>query len=326
MNWDHLRIFLIIARSGQILSAARMLKLDHATVSRRLAQLERELGARLVDRTPTGCVLTPAGQRLSQTAERMESEMERIQSSLGGSDEAVSGVTRIGAPDGFGIYFLAPQLGDLTDRYPALTIRLVPMPKIFSVSKREVDIAITLDRPDDGRLICQKVVDYRLRLYASHAYLARKPALCGPADLPAHTLVTTLSDILWSPSIDFFDGQAIFWRSRFECANLVGQFEAVKCGIGVAVLPDFVASLVPDLQVVLPEMSFMRTYWMVSHPDSQGIKRVSVVRDRIIEKARQMRGLFASGAAPSLGPAGTKRTGATVSGARLPSRVAHAAR
>ncbi|WP_395710358.1 LysR family transcriptional regulator [Reyranella sp.] len=295
MNWDHLRVFLTVARSGQILSAARHLKLDHATVSRRLAALEGELGARLVDRTPAGCVLTQAGQQLFQTAERMESEMLHVQSSLGDSDDAVSGVTRIGAPDGFGIYFLAPQLAPLVDRYPALTIRLVPLPRNFSVSKREVDIAITLDRPQDGRLICQKVVDYRLRLYASSAYLARKPMLRTPDDLQAHTLVTTLSDILWSPTIDFFGSQTIFWRSRFECANLVGQFEAVKCGIGVAVLPDFVASPVPDLQIVLPEMSFMRTYWMVSHPDSQRIKRISIVRSAIIEKARQMRRLFAGG-------------------------------
>jgi DNA-binding transcriptional LysR family regulator len=177
MNWDHLRVFLMVARSGQILSAARNLRLDHATVSRRLAALERELGAKLVDRTPAGCVLTQAGGELFQTAERMESEMLRIQSTLGDSDEAMSGVVRIGTPDGFGIYFLAPHLGILVDRYPALTLRLVPLPKIFSVSKREVDIAITLDRPEDGRLICQKVVDYRLRLYASSAYLAGRQML-----------------------------------------------------------------------------------------------------------------------------------------------------
>lgn len=298
MNWDHLRVFLTIARSGQILSAARDLKLDHATVSRRLTTLEKELGATLVERTPAGCVLTQAGQQLFQTAERMESEMLSIQSRLGDTDEAISGVTRIGAPDGFGIYFLTRQLSALVDRYPALTIRLMPLPKVFSVSKREVDISITLDRPEDGRLICQKIVDYRLRLYASSSYLARNPAPQRSEDLKSHTLVTTLSDILWSPTIDYFGAQTIFWRSRFECANLGGQFEAVKCGIGVAVLPDFVACAVPDLQVVLPKMSFMRTYWMVSHPDSQKIKRISIVRNTIIEKARQMRGLFESGATP----------------------------
>ena len=307
MNWDHLRVFLTIARSGQILSAARDLKLDHATVSRRLTTLEKELGATLVERTPAGCVLTQAGQQLFQTAERMESEMLSIQSTLGDTDEAISGVIRIGAPDGFGIYFLTQQLSALVDRYPALTIRLMPLPKIFSVSKREVDISITLDRPEDGRLICQKIVDYRLRLYASSDYLARNPSPQLTEDLQSHTLVTTLSDILWSPTIDYFDAQTMSWRSRFECANLGGQFEAVKCGIGVAVLPDFVASGVPDLQVVLPEMFFMRTYWMVSHPDSQGIKRISIVRNTIIEKARQMRGLFESGSTTRRGvsPAGS---------------------
>jgi DNA-binding transcriptional LysR family regulator len=325
MNWDHLRVFLAVARSGQILSAARYLRLDHATVSRRLTALESELGTKLADRTPAGCVLTQAGQELFRTAERMESEMLSIQSILGDSDEAESGVVRIGAPDGFGIYFLAPQLGALVERYPALTIRLVPLPKIFSVSKREVDIAITLERPDDGRLICQKVVDYRLRLYASSDYLARRPALRAPADLQAHTLVTTLSDILWSPAIDFFGGRTIFWRSRFECANLVGQFEAVKCGIGVAVLPDFVACDVPDLQIVLPDIFFMRTYWMVSHPDSQGIKRISIVRNTIVEKARQMRKLFASGFSGRKA-AQTGRAGSVVSGSRARSAISRGGR
>lgn len=292
MNWDHLRVFLMIARSGQILSAARQLKLDHATVSRRLTDLEESLGARLFDRTPAGCVLTQAGQQLYQTAERVESEMLRIQSTLGDSDDAISGAIQIGTPDGFGIYFLTPQLGALIEQYPALTIRLVPMPKTFSVTKREVDIAITLDRPEDGRLICRKVVDYRLCLYASNTYLARTPALRGPEDFKSHTLVTTLSDILWSPAIDYFGDQTTSWRSRFECANLVGQFEAVKSGMGVAVLPDFVAAAVPELNVVLPGTFFMRTYWMVTHPDSQGIRRLAVVSNMIVEKARQMRGLF----------------------------------
>lgn len=292
MNWDHLRVFLAIARSGQILSAARHLKLDHATVSRRLTDLEESLGAKLFDRTPAGCVPTKAGQQLYQTGERVESEMLRIQSTLGKSDDAISGAIQIGTPDGFGIYFLTPQLGALIEQYPALTIRLVPMPKTFSVTKREVDIAITLDRPEDGRLICRKVVDYRLRLYASNQYLARTPALRGPEDFKFHTLVTTLSDILWSPTIDYFGDQTTSWRSRFECANLVGQFEAVKCGMGTAVLPDFVASAVPELNVVLPGTFFMRTYWMVTHPDSQGIKRLAVVSNMIVEKARQMRSLF----------------------------------
>lgn len=292
MNWDHLRVFLIIARSGQILSAARYLKLDHATVSRRLTDLEQSLGAKLIDRTPAGCVLTHAGRQLFQTAERMESEILLTQSTLGNSDDAISGVVQIGTPDGFGIYFLTPQLGALVDQYPALTIRLVPMPKIFSVTKREVDIAITLERPDDGRLICRKVVDYRLRLYASNKYLERSSALSSPDDFKSHTLVTTLSDILWSPTIDYFGAQTTSWRSRFECANLVGQFEAVKCGMGVAVLPDFVASAVAGLNVVLPEMRFMRTYWMITHPDSKGIKRLAIVSNMIIENVRQMRRLF----------------------------------
>src|SRR5690349_11411804 len=118
MNWDDVRIFLAVARAGQILGAAKRLDLNHATVSRRIAGLEAALAAKLFRRLTTGSELTPAGERFLAIAERMEAEMLAARAEVAGEGDAVSGTVRIGAPDGFGVAFLAPRLGPLTERHP----------------------------------------------------------------------------------------------------------------------------------------------------------------------------------------------------------------
>ena len=164
MNWDDVRIFLAIARSGQILGAARRLGLNHATVARRLTSLEADLKAQLFTRRPSGTELTRAGEDFLLAAERMEAEMLSARALVGDASVTISGTVRIGAPDGFGVAFLAPRLGELTRIHPDLNIELVPVPRSFSLSRREADIAITVERPNQGRLVASKLVDYRLGL------------------------------------------------------------------------------------------------------------------------------------------------------------------
>src|SRR5690606_12507431 len=126
MNWDDVRIFLAVARAGQILGAARRLELNHATVSRRIAALEESLGAKLFRRLTTGSELTEQGERFLTVAERIEADMIAARSEIAGESDDVSGTVRVGAPDGFGVAFLAPRLGALTQRFPSLSIQLVP--------------------------------------------------------------------------------------------------------------------------------------------------------------------------------------------------------
>ena len=129
IDWDLARVFLAVARSGQLLGAARKLGVDHATVSRRVNTLEAQMGVKLIERRTNGCTLTPAGEAFLASAERIETEMLRAQASLSGFDVALEGEVRVGAPDGFGTYILARHLGALMDRHPGLTIQLVPLPR-----------------------------------------------------------------------------------------------------------------------------------------------------------------------------------------------------
>src|SRR5258705_5293284 len=182
MDWDRIRIFLEVARTGQILGAARRLGVNHATVARQLTALEQELKTQLVERRTTGYMLTRAGEALVAAAERAESEFLRVGAHLGRSSEAISGTVRVGAPDGLGNYFLASQLGALAAQHPDLLIQLVPLPRTFSLSRREADIAVTLDPPKQGRATVKKLTDHTLTGLGAESYFKRP----GPIKQEAH--------------------------------------------------------------------------------------------------------------------------------------------
>lgn len=292
MNWDDVRIFLAVARAGQILAASRRLQLNHATVGRRIDQLEMALGAKLLERRPSGCALTAGGAAFMAAAERMEAEMLGARSAVGGADVGLSGTVRIGAPDGFGTAFLAPRLGIIAERHPRLTIQLVPVPRAFSLSRREADIAITVERPEQGRLVAQKLVDYALGLYASSAYLhqAGRPEALG--DLSRHRLVGHVDDLLYSTSLDYARGFVPDWTSRVEISSALGQTEAVSAGAGIGILHRFIAERRVGLERVLPEAEVRRAYWLVYHESARGLSRVTAVAGAIRDLVEAERSAF----------------------------------
>ncbi len=291
-DWDDLRFFLAVARAGRLTAAARQLEADHTTVSRRISALEASLKAKLFERSPQGYTLTEPGERLLKHAEAMETQALAVASELGGADLALSGTVRIGAPDGIGTYFLAPELGALAERHPGLTLQLVALPRTFSLSKREADIAVTLEQPTEGRLVSRKLTDYRLRLYASKDYLARHGPITELADLSDKTLVTYVADLLYSPVLDYFSALEKHTARRFECASVVAQAGAVRAGIGIGILHDYAVRQFPELEVVLPEVSYLRTYWLVTHADVRNLRRVEEVYSFILSRVRANRGLF----------------------------------
>jgi DNA-binding transcriptional LysR family regulator len=291
-DWDDLRFFLAVARAGRLTAAARQLEADHTTVSRRISSLETALKAKLFERSPQGYTLTEPGERLLAKAEAMETQALAVASELGGADLALTGTVRIGAPDGIGTYFLAPELGTLAERHPGLTLQLVALPRTFSLSKREADIAVTLEQPTEGRLVSRKLTDYRLRLYASKEYLERHGPVTELADLSGKTLVTYVADLLYSPVLDYFSALEKHTARRFECASVVAQLEAVRAGVGIGILHDYAVRQFPELQVVLPEVSYLRTYWLVTHADVRNLRRVEEVYSFILSRVRANRGLF----------------------------------
>ena len=292
MNWDHVRIFLAVARTGQFLAAARQLRIDHTTVGRRIGKLEEDLSARLFERRTDGCVLTSAGERLLAVAERMESEILTGAELLEREEVSLTGTVRVGAPDGVGSYFLAPRLAALAQRHPELTVQLVPLPRSFSLSRREADIAVTIERPTEGRLIASKLVDYGVSLYAAQDYLAQTGPINNPEDLADRTLITYVDDLLYSQALDYSRMLERPPARRFECASVVGQVEAVRAASGLGMLHDHIAQRYPELVRVLPEIGAQRSYWLVSHADVRDLARVATLWDYITAEMRSARRTF----------------------------------
>jgi len=277
LNWDFIRVFLAVARSGQILDAARQLKLNHTTVGRQLTALETDLRAQLVERRTNGCVLTPAGEALLHAAERVESELLQAGSVISGAAEGLSGAVRVGAPDGLGNYFLSRNLGALAAQHPGLTIQLVPLPRTFSLARREADIAITLDRPKQGRLMIKKLTDYTLSVYASESYLAQSGPIATPEDLAGHLFITHIEDFVYSRALDYAAELGQLMKRHYECGSVVAQMEAVRAGHGIGILHDYAANQHGELKRLLPAIRFTRTYWLMSHPDTHHTRRVAEV-------------------------------------------------
>jgi DNA-binding transcriptional LysR family regulator len=293
LRWDDLKFFLAVARTGQLTTAAKGLKVDNATVARRIRALEGDLDARLFDRNPKGYSLTEVGQRLLPAAEAMETTTLQAQAQVQGRDESLEGVVRLGAPDGFGSFFLAPRIHRLARRHPKLELQLVAMPRAISLAKREADITIAVTQPTSGRLLTAKLTDYRLGLYAAPDYLKENPPVRDLEDLQHHAMIGYIPDLIFDSNLDYMP---VFSRKvvpQISSSNLVAQLNATLAGAGICILPDFLAGRQSGLQPVLSKaFSLTRTFWIVSHENTAALRRVRETIDFVKDEVRANKDIF----------------------------------
>jgi len=280
MDWDNLRYFLELARSGTLVSAARRLSVDHTTVARRIQALEKEMGAALFSREAGGHRLTEAGRRLQPQVEAMEGAFLAVESAAPASNEGLSGLVRIGATEGFGTVVLAPQLAQFATAHPKLVIDLLAMPRLVHLSRREADIVISLERPARGPVVVTKLTDYVLRLYASKDYLARHAPIRTREDLRGHTFISYVDDLLFSKELQYLDELYKPDSFALRSTSILAQHRATAAGAGIAVLPAFIAGQDRSLRRVLPaEASFTRTFWMSVPAETRHLARMKSVWD-----------------------------------------------
>lgn len=292
-DWNLVRSFLAITRAGSLTAAAKTLKIDYSTLSRRIAALEASLGAQLFDRRTSGSSLTEAGQRLLETAEKMDQLATSLEQSIGDATLQAAGAVRIGTPDGFGTKFLAPRLGILSDLHPDLTIELVAMPREFSLSRREADIAVSLTQPNEGRLHARKLTDYELGLYASKAYLANHASIDKMSDVPSHRFISYIDDLIFSAELEYAHFVSPELQPAIKSASLIAQLNSTIAGAGLCVLPCFIAKDEPTLVRVLPkEFKLIRSFWLVLHSDLRNIARIRAAADFIVKEIQQSQPQF----------------------------------
>ncbi|SMC99803.1 LysR family transcriptional regulator [Rhizobium sp. RU36D] len=293
IDWDLLRSFLAVARAGKLTTAARRLKINHATLSRRISALEGALGVKLFDRDVAGYRLTPQGERLVARAEDMETSVFGAQTSIAEESAAVSGTVRIGSPDGFGTAFLAPRIGALCQMHPELDIDLVAMPRSFNLSKREADIAIGLSQPQAERLQGRKLTDYELGVYGAAARAADWQDLKTSDDLARHPFISYIDDLIFAPELDYIPSISRSIAPRLRSSSVVAQMQATASGLGLCVLPCFLAEGDRRLMRILPrEVRLIRSFWITVHADTRSMPRIAATADFIARLVRDAESLF----------------------------------
>ncbi len=292
-DWNDLRYFLAVAQQGTLTGAARRLGTDHATVSRRVAALERAIGAKLFERAPQGYFLTLSGERLLAHAEAMEAQATAATEELGRPEVGVTGTVRINSLEGFGNIFLAPRIGRFAEKHPQLRLELVTIQQIVALSKREGDVAIGLAPPKESRFVTTRLTDYDLALYAAPAYLARHPPIRRRNDLEHHAFVGYVDDLVFTRGLDYLDEVLPGLKARIQSSSLTAQMTITEHGHGICVLPSFMAAERPGLVPVLPEeVRLTRSYWLFTHADLADTARVRTVTRFIQEEIAANRECF----------------------------------
>ena len=289
-DWEDIRYFLETERAGRMNLAARRLKVSHTTVARHIERLERRLGTALFERDVDGMRVTDAGAAVLAHGRLMEDQALALADRIEGNAGTLSGVVRIGAPDGLGNSVLARVLPKLLNEEPDLVVELVPVPQAHKLWKREVDLSISLERPTTGRTALRKLTDYDLRLYAS-------PDLPGLdraslERLPEFPFVGYVDDLLYTGELDFNRHIAPGLRVVYRGATVVSQLEAVCHGVGMGILPCYLArdrGLVP---VVPDDIRLSRSYWLLMPEEYREMNRIRRVSRFIAREIRALAPIF----------------------------------
>ena len=275
-DWENIRHFLAVARIGTLSGAARSLKVDHATVSRRLSALEEEIKTRLVERLARSCKLTPIGQRVFELAQVMEEDAYAIERFLDASRSPLSGKVTLSAPPVLVANFLAKHLANFRLAHPGVQLSVSAQAQQVSLSRREADIALRLVRPKEGTSVARKLGRMPFDLYASRDY----PHLHNPSAWEFIAYDAAFADMpqqRWLMSVA--RGRPI----ACEISDINGHLAAAQAGAGVAGLPCFLADTDAKLQrVAYDGERFSRDIWMAVHKDLRRSPHVRAVMDFLL--------------------------------------------
>jgi DNA-binding transcriptional LysR family regulator len=276
LDWEDVRYFIALTRHGTLAATARALRVNHATVSRRLASLETTLGRSLFDRRADGYALAAAGRAVLDETSVMDEAAGAVSRRLDSGTE-VSGLVRITIARVLADGFVVERLGGLLGRYPQLDLEIVAESRNLSLARREADLALRLGRPAEGELITRRIATLSYGLNASPAYRDRVEAGESPAIIGFDHDGDYIPEAAWANRV--FAGRRVILRSNSQTSQSAGA----RGGYGVAVLPNLLARGSPDLvPLELGESPPSRELWLLMRPDVARVPRVRAVADYLI--------------------------------------------
>lgn len=282
MSWDDLRYLLAIARAGGLGGGARALGVNHSTVYRRLHALEADLGVALFERLPDGYRPTEAGARLAAVAERVEAEVLEADRELTGRDTRLEGRLRVTCSETLAFRLLTTEIGRFQRAHPGIQVDLVVDNRPLDLARREADVALRAARPVEGDLFGRKLADIAWAVYGAADRIAVEGAPGGIEGLACHGVIGWAADA--APT------RAAAWLARtvppasisFRTSSLLNQLVAVKEGLGLAVLPCYLADPEPGLARAVPPLPDLATeLWLITHGSLRATARVRAFMDLV---------------------------------------------
>ncbi|OEJ66586.1 LysR family transcriptional regulator [Magnetovibrio blakemorei] len=291
MDWDKLRIFHAVAEAGSFTHAGESLNLSQSAVSRQIGALEESLGIALFHRHARGLILTEQGELLDRTTKEIFSKLAFTTAQIRDSRERPQGELRITTTTGLGSIWLTPRIKEFLLRYPDIEVSLVLSDDELDISMRQADVAIRLRPPTQPDLVQRQLMSVSYLVYASPSYIKRYGMPRSPEDLDNHRLVIYGEDAITPVSnLNWLMDAGRSGKPRqpvLKVNNIYGIYRAVRSGIGIGALPDYMTSHAEDLVHVLPELAgpSFNTYFV--YPEElRNSKRVGVFRDFLINQIR----------------------------------------
>ena len=282
MDWDKLRIFHAVADAGSLTHAGDTLHLSQSAVSRQIRALEDSLNTTLFHRHARGLILTEQGELLFDATVAMTKRLDAAAARIRDSEEEVFGELRVTTTTGFGSLWLAPRLSKLYDLYSDLTIDLMLEEKVLDLPMREADVAIRMKEPSQADLVRKRLMNIRMRLYASPEYIAKHGMPERIEDISKHRLICQ------NPrSAQVASGLALVQRlmtynvsSMLTVNNYFGVLQSVIHGLGIGMLPDYSAQDLRSVIRVLPDVESVEVPVYLAYPEElRQSKRIAAFRD-----------------------------------------------
>lgn len=292
-DWDDFKVVLALGRAGSVAGAARLLGVDHSTVSRRLSALEDALGARFVTRGRE-FNWTQEGRVSLATAEALEASVAEAARAIRAATQEIAGAVRISCPGGI-VSTMTRMLPGARERYPSLAIELRGDNRTIDLAKGESDIAIRMFRPTEGGLVARRAFELGWGVFASKDYLAKHGIPANTEDLSGHRLVLyveALLQVVGPRWIEDHKGAATMF-TRVDNTEVASS--VIASGGGIGVIPCAVAAERPEIVAVFPDPVVLQAGWVVYHEAQRDTARVRAVIDVMIDFFEANTPLFVGG-------------------------------
>lgn len=297
MDWDKLRIFHAVASAGSFTHAGQTLGLSQSAVSRQISALEEEISTPLFQRHARGLTMTDEGELLFTAVTDVLGRLAAAEEALKNVHDAPRGALKITASHGIGAYWLLPRLGQFLAQYPEVEVHLVMDDKELDLAQREADLAIRMRAPVQADLIQRKLFTVHYHMYAAKSYLKDHPAPKTLEEIADHsiivygeTAVPEIRDINWLLEAFKKAAKPGGTGKIIRINNITGILQATEAGLGIGVVPDFVAAQHPKLERVLPDVAAPGFDVHLVYADAlRQSKRVAAFRDFAVKSSKDWR-------------------------------------